>query len=90
MPGEQAVSRARSRDFFAALWPLVLRAPADNQAFSPTSASSSCSATSIAGNLFDTYLLWLGLVMTALILVGLLLLHRHLLVVDRTYLAAAR
>jgi hypothetical protein len=57
--------------FFAALWPLVLRAPADNQVIFAYLGLVVMLCYIIAGIWFDTYLLWLGLVMTALILVGL-------------------
>jgi hypothetical protein len=57
--------------FFAALWPLVLRAPADNQTIFAYLGLVVMLCYIIAGIWFDTYLLWLGLVMTALILVGL-------------------
>jgi hypothetical protein len=58
--------------FFAALWPLVLRAPADNQSIFAYIGLVVMLCYIIAGIWFDTYLLWLGLGMAALILVGLL------------------
>jgi hypothetical protein len=56
---------------FSALWPLVLRAPVNDQAIFAYSGLVAMLCYVIAGLWFDTYLLWLGLVMTAFILVGL-------------------
>jgi hypothetical protein len=56
---------------FAAIVPVVLRAPANNQAIFAYCGLVAMLCYVIAGLWFDTYLLWLGLVITALILVGL-------------------
>ncbi len=56
---------------FAATWPLVLRAPADSQTIFAYIGLVVMLCYVIAGIWFDSYLLWLGLVMSALILVGL-------------------
>ena len=58
---------------FSALWPLVLRAPVNDQAIFAYIGLVAMLCYIIAGIWFDTYLVWLGLVMTALILVGLFL-----------------
>ena len=56
---------------FAALVPLELRAPADNQVIFAYIGLVVMLCYVIAGIWFDSYLLWLGLVMAALILIGL-------------------
>jgi hypothetical protein len=58
---------------FSALWPMVLRAPFNDQAMFAYLGLVSMLCYIIAGIWFDTYLVWLGLVMTVLILVGLFL-----------------
>jgi len=61
--------------FFAALGPLVLRASPDNQGVFAYCGLVAMLCDVIAGLWFDTYLLWLGLVVAALILVGLFCFH---------------
>jgi hypothetical protein len=56
---------------FSALWPLLFRAPADNQTIFAYIGLVVMLCYIIAGIWFDSYLFWLGLVMAALILVGL-------------------
>jgi hypothetical protein len=56
---------------FAALWPLVLRAPVNDQVIFAYLGLVAMLCYVIAGIWFDSYLLWLGLVVAALILVGL-------------------
>ena len=56
---------------FSALWPAVLRAPYHDQALFAYLGLVAMLCYIIAGIWFDTYLVWLGLVMTAFILVGL-------------------
>jgi hypothetical protein len=57
--------------FFSALWPLVLRAPANSEVIFAYIGLVVMLCYVIAGIWFDTYLLWLGLLMTAFLLVGL-------------------
>ena len=56
---------------FAVLWPLVLRAQVNDRTVFAYAGLVAMLCYVIAGIWFDTYLLWLGLVITALILVGL-------------------
>ncbi len=56
---------------FSALWPIVLRAPASSEVIFAYAGLVVMLCYVIAGIWFDTYLLWLGLVMTVLLLLGL-------------------
>jgi hypothetical protein len=56
---------------FAALCPFLLRAHPDNQTIFAYTALVAMLGYVIAGIWFDTYLVWLGLVVAVLILVGL-------------------
>jgi hypothetical protein len=56
---------------FSAIWPMVLRAQPSDQAIFAYLGLVTMLCYVITGIWFDTYLLWLGLLMTVLILVGL-------------------
>ncbi len=56
---------------FAAIWPFILQGPADAKAGFAYVALVSMLCYIVAGIWFDYYLLWLGLAVSALILVGL-------------------
>ncbi|HTB79370.1 MAG TPA: hypothetical protein VK717_00640 [Opitutaceae bacterium] len=56
---------------FAFVWPLVLRGPANPKSGFAYSALVSMFCYIMAGIWFDIYLLWVGLVVSALILTGL-------------------
>ena len=56
---------------FAGVWPLVLGWPADPHAMFAYTALVAMFCYVVAGIWFDVYLLWVGLIISALILVGL-------------------
>jgi hypothetical protein len=60
---------------FGMLWPLVLRATFTNESVFAYIGLLVMLCYVIAGIWFDSYLLWLGLVVAALIVVGLFFFH---------------
>jgi len=56
---------------FAAVWPLVLGLPTDPRSLFAYSALVAMFCYAVAGIWFDVYLLWVGLIVAALILIGL-------------------